>query len=550
MRSRFLFVRFVFLCLLIALCVRIYTIQSIKGKEYSAAATVQRFRNVGIYIERGDILDRNGIKFTSRDSRMVAVIRPAELLQDVTALNVAAKLFNMSAADLRERLSKNALPIVANVTGVQAEVISEASLNGLSVVEIPVRNSEKTLAVHMIGYTDKDGSVGLSGIEKAYQDTLKKGGGIYAGMLTDAGNSVMHQFGYRVWDTTGERKLNIKTTLDYHMQAVVEETMDRMIDKGAVVIVDILNGDILAMASRPNFNPSMINPSLTDANQPLFNRALGEYTPGSIFKIITAAAALENQVSPDHTFDCPGYAMAGTLMMKCWSYASGGHETLNMAQGFAKSCNSYFINLGQLVGRDAIVDMAAKFGLGRKTGLYRQGIAEPTGALPNTLSQASAAEIGNLSIGQGNLLISPLQAANMAAVIANGGILNSLSLIDCIVNDEGQRIRNVKSPSWERVLSRETAVSLQGMMLMTVEYGTGQLADIQGFGGSAGKTGSAETGWVQENRNILHAWFVGYFPTDAPKYAMCVFIEDGRSGGSSAAPVFAEISARIMSLGY
>ena len=550
MRSRFLIIRFIFVCLLLLLAVRVFTIQTVKGRDYSVAAAVQRFRNTEIYIERGDILDRNGIKFTDRDIKSLAVIQPDDLIKNPTGLAVAADILNMSAGALKDKLSQNALPFVAEVSEGQAKAIADASLKGLSVVDVRVRNNDQTLATHMIGYLDEQGKQGLSGIEKSYQETLEKGGGVYAGVLADAGNSVMQEFGYRIWDTMGEQKLNIKTTLDYHMQEIVEDAMDRMVDKGAVAIIDVLNGDILAIASRPNFNPADIKASLNGASQPFFNRALGEYTPGSIFKIITAAAALDNGISPDLTFNCPGYAMAGNLKMKCWTYASGGHGTLNMAQAFAQSCNSYFINLGQVVGRNDIAAMAQKFGLGAKTGLYLQGIDEPFGLLPETMGYASAAEIGNLSIGQGDLLISPIQAANMAAVIANGGILNKLSLIDCIINDQGQRIRSIKSPSWERVISKEVAASLQGMMMMTVEYGTGQLANIQGLGGSAGKTGSAETGWVQDNRNILHAWFVGYFPVATPRYAMCVFIEDGKSGGSSAAPVFAEISAKIMGLGY
>ncbi|MCX7771491.1 MAG: penicillin-binding transpeptidase domain-containing protein, partial [Clostridia bacterium] len=195
-------------------------------------------------------------------------------------------------------------------------------------------------------------------------------------------------------------------------------------------------------------------------------------------------------------------------------------------------------------------DMAQRFGLGSKTGLNLQGIGEPAGELSTSIGDASAGETGNLSIGQGDLLASPVQAANMTAVIANGGILNRVQLIDSIVNDKGERIRNLKNPSWKRVISKETAASLQGMMLLTVQSGTGELADIRGYGGSAGKTGSAETGWVKDNREILHAWFSGYFPIDAPRYAMCVFIEDGKSGASSAAPVFAEISAKIMDAGY
>ena len=242
--------------------------------------------------------------------------------------------------------------------------------------------------------------------------------------------------------------------------------------------------------------------------------------------------------------------MMGDLMMKCWNYDKGGHGTLNMAQGFAQSCNSYFIGLGQLVGKRDLIAMAERLGLGCRTGLYLQGIDEPYGLLPNTMGYTSSAEIANLAIGQGGLLISPVQAARLVSAIANGGILNQISVIDCVVNDRGEKIRNIKSQAWERVLKKETAEALHKMMKMTVEDGTGRLADINGFGGSAGKTGSAETGWVQDNRDILHAWFVGYFPVVNPRYAMCVFIEDGTSGGKSAAPVFAEISARILDLGY
>ena len=413
-----------------------------------------------------------------------------------------------------------------------------------------VRNSKDTLASHILGYVDDKVKEGLAGIEKVYQDSLKRGGGVYAGLLADAGNGYMQSFGYRIWNNLGIERLNVKLTLDYHIQSIVEQTMDRMVDKGAVVVMDILTGEILAMASRPNFDPSNINASLNDENQALFNRALGTYTPGSIFKIITAAAALEKGITVDLVFDCPGYVDLGGVHMKCSSYEKGGHGTINMAQAFANSCNSYFINLGLKVGRDALIDMADKFGLGRKTGLYKQGIDESPGQLPNSLGYASPVEIGNISIGQGELLASPIQAANIAAVIANGGLLNQVSLVNAIVNDKGERIRNLRLPSWERAISKETAASLQGMMLLTVQSGTGGLADIRGYGGSAGKTGSAETGWVKNNRNILHAWFSGYFPIDAPRYALCVFIEDGKSGSSSAAPIFAEISAKIMDAGY
>lgn len=548
--KRFKIIRSIFLLMLIVIAVRLFNIQSQSGKQYSTAAALQQSRNRLVYRERGDILDRNGIRFTGRKTQWKAILQPVTLLNNPTKLRTIAEIFGIPNEHLKTELSKDNLPYLMDITAAQAKAISDSSLTGISVIDMRVRYDSDTLIPHILGYVDEKGIEGMAGIEKAYQNTLKRGGGVYAGILADAGNGFMSNFGYRIWNSMGQEKLNIQLTLDYRLQEIVEKTMDRMVDKGAVVLLDILTGEILAISSRPSFDPSNINQYLKDENQPLFNRALGTYTPGSIFKMVTAAAALENGISADLTYDCPGYVELSGITMKCSSYETGGHGNINMAQAFARSCNSYFIHLGQEVGMDKILDTAEKFNLGRKTGLVSQGIEESAGTLPGFLGYASPAEIGNVSIGQGELLISPIHAANMAAVIANGGILNQVSLIKSIVNDKGERIRNVSSPNWTRAISKETAAALQGMMLLTVQSGTGKWADIGGHGGSAGKTGSAETGWVKDNRNILHAWFSGYFPIDCPRYSLCVFIEDGKSGSSSAAPIFAEISAQIMDAGY
>lgn len=546
---RIKFLRFMFFFMLVVVSVKLYTIQFKSGKQYSSAAALQQSRNRLVYKERGDIIDRRSIPFTGRQSKWKAILQPYTLINNPINLRTIAEIFGFSVENLKSELSKNMLPYIIDITPAQAKAISDSSISGISIIDVRVRYSSDGLAPHILGYVN-DNSEGMAGLEKAYQTTLNRGGGIYAGILADADNGFMTDLGYRIWNNTGREKLNIRLTLDYHLQEIVESTMDRMVDKGAVVLMDIITGEILAIASRPDFDPTNIRSYLNDNDEPLFNRAIGSYTPGSVFKMVTAAAALENGISPDLIYDCPGYAEVGGIKMKCSSHDQGGHGRINMAQAFARSCNSYFINLGQKVGIDKILDTAELFGLGQKTGLSEQGIAESDGTLPGYLTYISPAEIGNISIGQGELLISPVQAANMAAVIANGGILNKVTLVESVVNDRGEKIRSIKDSEWKRAISKETAAALQGMMLMTVESGTGRWADIGGHGGSAGKTGSAETGWVKDNRDILHAWFVGYFPLDCPRYSLCVFVEDGASGSSSAAPIFAEISAQIMDAGY
>jgi len=300
------------------------------------------------------------------------------------------------------------------------------------------------------------------------------------------------------------------------------------------------------LASRPGFNPADISGYLNDAAQPLFNRAIAGYTPGSIFKIISTATALEEHYNPETTYDCPGFYTVGEQVFKCWTYDAGGHGLMDFKNAFAQSCNGYFIRLGIGLGAEKMLETAREFGLGGATGLDSQKVSEYEGMLPEPSELEGDGNIANLAMGQGKILVTPLQAAGMAAIIANGGIRNTFNIVDCIVNHEGEIVRDLKTREWQRVISRETAAALMEMMEATVENGTGQKADIGGYGGAAGKTGSAETGLFQGERRILHAWFTGYFPYVEPRYAMCVFVEDGSGGGTSAAPVFAEIAARIM----
>ncbi|NLM74877.1 MAG: penicillin-binding protein 2 [Clostridiaceae bacterium] len=548
--KRIRFIWSVFVICFFLITIQLFNIQTNLARKYSVAAALQQTRNRVIYHERGDILDRSGIKFTGRETCWKAILQPATLMNNPSVLRTAADLLEVDYEDFTAKLSKDNLPYLVDISQAQAVALGDLTLPGISVIDMRVRNSEKTLATHIIGYVDEKGETGLAGIEKIYQDTLYSGAGVYAGVIADAGDSFMSNFGYRIWNNMGKERLNVKLTLDYHMQRIVEETMERMVEKGAAVLIDILTGDILAISSRPGFNPPNINPYLNDNNQPLFNRALGAYIPGSIFKIVTAAAALEMGISPDLTFECPGYVDFDGIRINCWNHERGGHGELNMPQAFAQSCNSYFIKLGLEIGRDAILEMADNFGFGHITGLSKQGIEEPTGMVPSTIGPAHPAETGNISIGQGPVLVSPVQAANMTAAIANGGILNQVSIVDSIVNDRGEKIRNIRNSDWKRAISKETSAQLQGMMLLTVQAGTGSMANVRGYGGSAGKTGSAETGWVIDDREILHAWFAGYFPVDTPKYSLCIFIEDGQSGSSSAAPVFAEIAAKLMDAGF
>ncbi len=525
---------------------RLYKIQIRNYEPYSAAAFRQRSRMTEIYRERGQILDRNMISFTGRSVETVAVLQPAIFPKDKVSRARIAEILHVNAEEFTNFSTYNAAPRLFYIEEEQARYLTENSIPGVSVIERRNRTDPDMPAAHLIGYTDESCAYGMAGIEKAYQDVLSSNSSVYALATTDANSEYLDEYGYQIKKIEGDSPLSVKLTLDYHMQKLAEEVMNSMVSSGAVAIIDILSGDVLVLASRPGFNPEDVSSYLKDETQPLFNRAIAGYTPGSIFKIVTAATALESDYDKNLTFECTGYVKVGEQIFKCWIFEQGSHGIMDLKNGFAQSCNSFFIQMGLHLGCEKMLITANDFGLGKVTGLNAQRISEYQGILPMADELNGDGNTANLAIGQGKILVTPLQAANMAAIIANGGIRNNLNIVDCIVNKEGEIIRDLKKREWERVISRETALSLMEMMEATVEIGTGQRADIGGYGGSAGKTGSAETGLFENGRRIIHAWFTGYFPYIEPRYAMCVFVEDGIAGGTSAAPVFAEIAARIM----
>ncbi|NLK68989.1 MAG: penicillin-binding protein 2 [Clostridiaceae bacterium] len=536
-----------FITVLIALlCFRLYKLQVVEYDMYSSAAFRQRSRMTPIYHKRGQIYDRNMISFTDRGNEFIAVIQPAMFPRDKQIWDFVARALNTDPDDFINFSAYNATPVLYRVSEQIAEYFIENPVQGLSIIERRKRTDSSMPAAHLIGYTDETGTHGMAGIEKAYQQILHSENAVYVLATTDAKELFLEEYGYQIRKNKANEPLGVKLTIDYHMQKLAEEVMDNMVDKGAVAIVDILNGDVLVLASRPGFNPVDISQSLSDDRQPLFNRAIAGYTPGSIFKIVTAASVLESDFDSEITFDCPGYTMVGDQLFKCWNYGTDGHGVVDLITGFAQSCNSYFIQLGIHLGDEKMLATAENFGLGSITGISEQLIPEFEGLLPAKNDLIGDGNIANLAMGQGKVLVTPLQAAGMASIIANGGIRHKLNIVDCIVNNGGDIIRDLKNREWERAISRETALRLMEMMEATVENGTGKRADIGGYGGSAGKTGSAETGMFDEERPIIHAWFTGYFPYIEPKYAMCVFVEDGTGGGTTAAPVFSEIASRIM----
>jgi peptidoglycan glycosyltransferase len=339
---------------------------------------------------------------------------------------------------------------------------------------------------------------------------------------------------------------DVELTLNGRAQATARDLLDGSC--GAVVALNPRTGAVLVLASTPTFDPQGIRASReslelfrTDPDSPALNRAVqGLYPPGSIFKIITTAAALESgAVSADVRRECTGSVRVGDREFHCWK--AGGHGSLDLADALAQSCNVYYAQLGRDLGGVALAAYATQ------TGLFGRPALElpPATMLASRLDPGGTDDLSAASyaVGQDRLLITPFAAAQMAGAVANGGLLMQPHLVQAVLTPQGAVRRHAEARATARALRESTASLLAGMMEAAVECGTGTAAQIEGVR-VAGKTGSAQAPGGQ-----AHAWFVGFAPVQDPTVAIAVVIERGGTGGGAAAPIARELMAVLLSAG-
>jgi len=543
---RVCFLLICFTLLIFMLGVRIFYLQIYAGKKLSLSASAQRISEKNIDIPRGNIFDRNFIPITNRTKEIYLVIKPLYLRGDKSKISNIAGILNLNSVELKREIEFKKEPIILPCTQYQKDLLDKLKTQGISFVYSLKRYSDQSVAKHVTGYINKIDNTGKTGIEKYFQDTLKLSSTSSVGVITDAKNNLVAGLGYRFIESEASESLNVKLTVDYHIQKIAETVLKKSGLKGAVVIEDVVTGDIVAMVSKPDYNPNNIEKYLDSSNKELFNRAVASYNLGSIFKIIVLASAYENGINPNMNYFCPGYITLGDKEFKCSSYAKGGHGLIGLEDAFASSCNPYFIELGIKTGPNSIVNTAKKFGLGSVTGINEQGVEESSGYLPNTDNFFTYGDTANISIGQGDILTTPLQVADIVATIANGGIKNKINIVDSIIDSSGTTLKVVRCDEGKRIVSKEICDKIKYLMEKVTISGTGKKANLDEYGGAAAKTGSAETGQYINGEKIVHAWFAGYFPRLNPKYSVSVFIENGKSGGAIAAPIFEEIARDIL----
>ncbi len=406
--------------------------------------------------------------------------------------------------------------------------------------------SEGFSACHILGYVNAEGK-GVVGIEKSFDDLLSAASGtVEAVYRTDARGNAIPTDDIDLVKTNYNSKGGVVLTLDDRIQRLCEDAAAKNgLDRGALVVLDADTGEILACASFPEYDTGDPGAYLNAEGSPFLNRALNAYAVGSVFKTVTAAAALENGVSPDRKYTCTGSVTVGDTVFRCHRHE--GHGELDMTGALAHSCNTYFITLAQELGGEKLLAQAKKFGFGEAIFLS-DGLTADAGTLPAVKTLASPGELANFAFGQGTLSASPLRLAALYAAVANGGICHEPYLLLRQLNDNGDSVAEWRPSPGTRVISGNTAKILGEMLEKTVTEGSGKNAKPDAFS-AAGKTATAQSGEYVNGKELLRTWFCGYFTVRGATYAVAVVKDDGDSPTRDCAPVFRAVAEGIAALG-
>ncbi len=516
---------------------RIFVISIINHDFLKKEYDEQNQISVNVSSNRGNIYDRNMYSFTNINPLYkCAVFSLDDYEKNMKIARQIEQNSDIKAEQLTAKLLQNKV-VVVNLKNNYDQALNHIS--NLKIALFSRRYLKDYPASNTIGYVLND--KGQTGIEKLYNKYLSMGKSTKISAPVDATTKLISKFRINVSDFK-TKSLGVVTTLDLKLNRIISDIFRAENVKGAAALLDVNTFDVLALVSSPDFDPENISLYLNSEDGNLLNRAVNSYDMGSIFKIVVLASALENNsINENDLYYCPGKITVSGKGFAC--HKIDGHGYLTLEQAFAQSCNCAFIEIGQKTGFKNIINMAKKFGVGEKI-INPFGFMQSSGTIPDPQNYYLADE-ANLSIGQGYLSGNVVHGAVLSAVIANKGKINNVNLISHIVDNKGDNVELVKTYMPQNIISQKTADKIYKMMITAVNDGTGQNAYVEKFG-SGGKTGTAQTGWYVDGENYQHGWFTGFFPEKNPKYALCVFVENGKSGSTSAAPIFSKIAGEIL----
>lgn len=505
------------------LCYRIYLLSV---QNIYSVNTENTLKSDTVSTTRGNVYDTNLRPLTNATENYVAFIKP-------TAKGILAAQA-LEKNELLYELEKGKLV----ATPVPFSDFFENSNDVLTIATYE-RYSDNTLS-HILGYCQN--GKGMYGIEKHYDSLLNKTkGSITVKYHCDALGRALNGEPTEIHNDNYNNPAGLVLTIDKNIQRILEAALiNNNTNVGCGIVLDVKTSEILACASVPVIDRKNLTQALTDENLPFINRAFSQYSVGSVFKVVTAAAALENGCE-QLTYECNGSITKSNNTFNCNKHT--GHGKMNLETALTFSCNPYFIELSCNVGAEKLLETSECLGLGKRCDLGNGYVTDP-GNLPKKEELNSDAAIGNIGFGQGQLLATPLQMANCYAVIANNGIYNEPTLIKGYIDKNQKFSSGSKTPS-KRVLKKETCETLKKYLLNVVTEGTGKPTFSSLFD-SCGKTATAESGcFTKDGAEMKYSWYVGFFPYDEPEYVICIMKENGTSGGTDCAPTFKDVAENI-----
>ena len=506
----------------VVLC-RLYLAASNTG--YAARAAGQSAVTLRLPARRGNFYDCDGLPLTGLDETWYALCLPGESsyvrLYDTATAAGQAELYQRRNA---------ASPFLLEVT-------QDVASLGVYTYPAARRYCAVPLCQHLIGYLDGEGR-GVSGLEAALDEVLAGSGGQDTVTCTVTGQGRLVEGTGPVYTPAAFDGAGVQLTISRPIQRAAEAVAAETMTSGCILVLDVDTAQVRASVSLPGYDPDNIAASLDEAGSPLLDRTLAAYAVGSVFKPVLAAAALEAGLD-GLTVECPGYTVVDGQVFRC---ASGtAHGTVDLAAALEKSCNGYFIRLGQELGAETVLEAARRLGFGQRVRVAGtlQGAA---GVLPEAESLTPAGQLANFSFGQGQLLATPLQVAAMMNAIAAGGVYRAPSfLLRTLDEATGETQESASLPAARQVFLASTAQRLQKLLAGVVAEGTGREAAPL-YGDAAGKTGTAQTGqFTASGEEKMNLWFAGFCPAGDPQYTVVVLQDGQTQPAHSSAAVFAQV---------
>ncbi len=563
--------------------VRLFYLQVIDYQKYQADAMQQQLRITPVGASRGEIQDRNGITLAKSATVWTVYISPADIpdedVEDIA--NGLAEILGtdpQKAIDACENKSNYYYEIKKKVERPEAEKVlefaNENDYDGIHLGEDTKRYYPYgNFLAQVLGFTGTD-NTGLSGIEAYYDSYLQGTPGKTVSIKNAWGTDMPYKY-QQIYPA--QDGYNVVLTIDQTVQHYVEKHLETAVkehnvqNRACCIVMDVTTGEILAMATKPDFDPNepfeIYDESakarlaeLTgeayqeqlqiEQNAQWRNKAISDpYEPGSVFKVITASAALEEQTSTlGSTFVCSGQLTVAGTVIHCWK--DGGHGAEDFTHAVMNSCNPAFVAIGTNLGAEKFMEYFKNFGLTTKTGIDLPGEA---GSIYNSLENIGPVELASHSFGQ-TFKITPIQLITAVSAAINGGYLYEPHIVKQITDSEGNVIENYEPVLVRQVISEETSAIMAEICELVVSEGGGSNGYVAGYR-IGGKTGTAQkidrvTEEGEEEKDYYVASFWGFAPADDPKYAVLLLLDEADSysiyGSVIAAPAVANIMADIL----